>query len=272
MRVNRAKAVRKHLMFFRIVYGFDKAIFHVILDGNFIFAAIKYKVDIKERLDSLLQGADVKIYVLRSVLDELKQVGAKAAGALEFAKSFCEPLDDSAFRGESVSDRTIAMMRQQHDDWLSAPGKRKRRFMVATQDRELRTALGRVPGIPLVYLNKVIMVLEPPSSSSKDFNQQVESHKVALKPTEAAAVERVGKRKRGGESVSIIGIAGGGDGRDEIGGSGSDSDADSEGASDKQTVGERRKHKALAANPLSSKLPSTHSHKQKKRKKDKFSR
>lgn len=132
MRVNRAKFVRKYLRFFKIVYGisppFDvrkcmvwwiiKSFQHlinllpiqIILDGNFIFAALKVKLDIRERLGKLLQGETIRIHVLKSVLTELTAAGAKTAAALEFAKSFCDVIDDTMFEGETPVEKLKAML------------------------------------------------------------------------------------------------------------------------------------------------------------------
>ena len=82
MRVLRAKHVRKCLQFYRIVFGLT-APFHVLLDGNFIFHAIKFKVDIRLRVEKLLQEPGVKLYVLRSVIAELEAVGSNAASSLQ---------------------------------------------------------------------------------------------------------------------------------------------------------------------------------------------
>ena len=88
MRVNRSKFIRKYLRFFRVVFGFaprfnvkleaymlaiacllsylicPPLLFspQVILDSNFIFAGLKYKIDIRERLQKLLQHDDVRIF------------------------------------------------------------------------------------------------------------------------------------------------------------------------------------------------------------------
>jgi rRNA-processing protein FCF1 len=52
---------------------------------------------------------------------------------------------------------------------------KSRRYLVASQDKDLRNSLGYVPGVPLIYLNKVTLVLEPPSQTSKEFNKEVRS-------------------------------------------------------------------------------------------------
>jgi U3 small nucleolar RNA-associated protein 23 len=100
--------VRKYLQFYRLTYGI-KPPYNLILDGNFIFAALKNKIDIKERVQRVLQGEEVRYYVLKSVLDELRSVGEKAADALQFAQS-CIPLDDSRINGLTPTDKTIGFL------------------------------------------------------------------------------------------------------------------------------------------------------------------
>ena len=46
MRVTRGKFIRKYLKFYEIVYGLN-APYDVLLDGNFIYHAMKYKIDCK---------------------------------------------------------------------------------------------------------------------------------------------------------------------------------------------------------------------------------
>ena len=45
--------------------------------------------------------------------------------------------------------------------------------MVATQDRQLRSSLSGLAGVPVIYINKVIMVLEPLSETSRRQCQMV---------------------------------------------------------------------------------------------------
>ena len=42
------------------------------------------------------------------------------------------------------------------------------KYIVATQDKKLRSQCAYIPGIPTIYLNKVTMILEAPSSRSKE--------------------------------------------------------------------------------------------------------
>jgi U3 small nucleolar RNA-associated protein 23 len=41
-------------------------------------------------------------------------------------------------------------------------------YCVASQDAELRKELRRVPGVPLIHINRSVVVLEPPSKATKE--------------------------------------------------------------------------------------------------------
>ena len=55
MRFHRSKLTRKYLKFYRIVFGLNSP-YDILLDGNFIFSSIKYKIELKDTLSKLLQG------------------------------------------------------------------------------------------------------------------------------------------------------------------------------------------------------------------------
>jgi hypothetical protein len=71
---------------------------------------LKVKLDIRERLVKLLQGEAIRMHVLKSVLTELTAAGTKTAAALEFAKSFCDVIDDTMFEGETPVEKLKAML------------------------------------------------------------------------------------------------------------------------------------------------------------------
>ena len=106
MRVNRSKFVRKYLRFFRVNFQVVPR-FNIILDGNFIYAALKYKIDIRERLQKLLQAdEEPRLFVLKSSVAELESMGDKASESLTFTKSFCEIMNDGSFAKDD--DETVS--------------------------------------------------------------------------------------------------------------------------------------------------------------------
>ena len=235
-------------------------------------------MDIQERLGKLLQGEEIRLFILKSSLQELHNQGSKAATSLAFAQSFCEVLDDDSSIGETIEEKVCHFITSTREE--AARCNKARQYMVASQDKgfgccspafyqhyftafplfslflsscdphlpiDLRQSLGRIPGVPLIYLNKVIMVLEPPSDSSVRYNKKNEVLKSALQESEEEIVSKL--KARG------IGVVG--EGSTESG--------------DKSKQ-QRKKRKATASNPLSCKKNDPDSNRAKRTKKDKFKR
>ncbi len=262
MKINRSKAIRKYLRFFRLVFGI-KAPYNVILDGNFIYEAIKHKIDLVDRIKSSLQGDEVRLFVTSSIMAELKKIGTRAQQALDFSTKFCQEIDDSKFLdfGDAAADRLSAMMKQIQDNWVKGTGDKDYtvRYFVATQDKKLRKCLGGIAGTPLFYLNNVSFVMEPPSKASKNFNSDVESNKVALNEKESAIVNQLtekskGKKRKGDGNVICTSAS---------------VDPQEKKLLEKDSE-QRVKKKARAANPLSSRTADLTSSKTKKKKVAKF--
>lgn len=70
-------------------------------------------------------------------------------------------------------------------------GENKHRYVVASQSQELRRMLRGVRGVPLIYIKRSVMILEPMSDESVRLRAREERSKfrAGLKPT-------IGKRKR----------------------------------------------------------------------------
>ncbi|RHY87290.1 hypothetical protein DYB37_004956 [Aphanomyces astaci] len=158
MRYLRAKHIRKSLRQFQFLCGI-KPPYKVLLDGNFIAMCIKMHVDIAVRLPSFLQTDKCTYFVTRAVLDELKLLSddADMRAAWEAASAF-EVVEGGSDDDDST-DVTSSM--------VAAVGARNdKKFIVATQETELRGRLRRVPGVPLIYLNRSVLVFEDMSEAT----------------------------------------------------------------------------------------------------------
>ncbi|OQR85354.1 rRNA-processing protein [Achlya hypogyna] len=154
MRYLRSKHIRKALRQFQFLCGI-KPPYKVLLDGNFIAMCLKMNVDIATRVPKFLQTDKCIFMVTAAAVNELKVLGAAdkdMLAAWNLAKTF-QTVDGSG------DDVTAAM--------LAAVGERnERKYIVATQETELRAALRRVPGVPLIYLNRSVLVFEDMSEAT----------------------------------------------------------------------------------------------------------
>jgi len=118
----------------------------VILDSNFLFVPLEFKIDIFEEIQNIL-GGRIKFIVLSSTIEELKKILAsgknklsrQASFALELAKK-CEILKVERFPGESNDDVIVRVAK-------------KFKCAVATNDRTLKRTL-RNMGIAVIYVRE----------------------------------------------------------------------------------------------------------------------
>lgn len=77
----------------------------------------------------------------------------------------------------------------------------KHRYVVATQDQKVRSAMRQIAGVPLIYINRSVMIMEPMASKTEDIRNAEERGKVraGLKGRRGASDDTTTalKRKRG---------------------------------------------------------------------------
>eukprot|EP00644_Phytophthora_capsici_P000957 jgi/Phyca11/529418/estExt2_fgenesh1_pm.C_PHYCAscaffold_430023 len=159
MRYLRAKGIRKALRQFHFLCGI-KPPYKVLLDGNFIAMCIQMKVDVQERVPKYLQvkSHECEFYVPRAALEELKMLGETTKEAYDLAKSF--KVAEAYDQDDSSDDKSVD-------------------FVVCTQEVELRKALRLVPGVPLIYLNRSVLVFEEISRATLAIVRQEEKANMA---------------------------------------------------------------------------------------------
>jgi U3 small nucleolar RNA-associated protein 23 len=193
MRVSRAKSYRKWLRFFRIVYGV-KPPYRVLLDGNFVHICLSHSIPIRERLAGVLQVQpdQIKLLVPRTVSAELAALGEGFQKSLEYVKgkgSGCLPVDDQAEGKGTPAEQILALIGESNE----------KGYLVATQDENLRQKLRAVPGCPVIYVSRTVLVLEPPSGQSKKAFERMELEKTVegfAGGNEKAVVDEILKRER----------------------------------------------------------------------------
>lgn len=64
-------------------------------------------------------------------------------------------------------------------------------YVVASQSKKLRSKFGQIPGVPLLYINRANLILEPPSEASMNKCKQIESGKTHASTKELATLKTV---------------------------------------------------------------------------------
>lgn len=123
-------------------FNFNSALgppFHVLVDTNFINFSIKQKIELKRGMMDCLY-AKCTPYITDCVMAELEKLGPKFKVALKIAK-------DKIFQRLPCSHAgTYA------DDCLCQRVTQHRCYVVATNDKDLRRRIRKIPGVPIMYV------------------------------------------------------------------------------------------------------------------------
>ncbi|KAF9499821.1 hypothetical protein BDN71DRAFT_1441418 [Pleurotus eryngii] len=165
MRHKRAKTYKRLMALYSMSFGFRQP-YQVLIDSHMCKEAIDHKLDIMKQLGVVLQGL-VKPMITQCCIHELYLQGKSQQPAVDLAKSF---------------ERRKCNHREAipgHECLTSVIGdKNKHRYVVASQSQPLRAALRQVPGVPLIHINRIVMVLEPPSDATIDAKKAMELQSV----------------------------------------------------------------------------------------------
>ncbi|KAJ7666411.1 Fcf1-domain-containing protein [Mycena rosella] len=166
MRQKRAKAYRKLMALYSMSFGFRQP-YQVLVDSEMCKAATDSKIELLKQLTSVLQG-DVKPMITQCCIHELYLLGKTLQPAVDLAKTFerrkCnhrEPIPGDECLTSVVGETN------------------KHRYVIATQSQPLRVKLRSIPAVPIVHVNRSVMVLEPPSDAtirSKEYTEEQALH------------------------------------------------------------------------------------------------
>merc|ERR1712179_877797 len=113
--------------------------YHVLVDTNFINFSIKNKLDIMQSMMDCLYAKCIP-YITDCVMAELEKLGAKYRVALRIAK------DPRFVRLPCLHKGTYA------DDCLVNRVTQHKCYIVATNDKDLKRRIRKIPGVPIMYL------------------------------------------------------------------------------------------------------------------------
>ncbi|XP_057653381.1 rRNA-processing protein FCF1 homolog [Diorhabda carinulata] len=115
--------------------------YHILIDTNFINFSIKNKLDIIQNMMDCL-FAKCTPYITDCVLAELEKLGQKYRVALRIIK-------DPRF------ERICCMHKGTYaDDCLVQRVTQHKCYIVATNDRDLKRRIRKIPGVPIMYVSQ----------------------------------------------------------------------------------------------------------------------
>ncbi|KAI0824241.1 Fcf1-domain-containing protein, partial [Trametes gibbosa] len=190
MRQKRAKAYRKLMSLYSLSFGFRQP-YQVLIDSHMCQEAVAHKIELLKQLGAVLQGA-VKPMITQCCIHELYLQGQAHQPAVDLAKTF--ERRKCNHREAIPGDECVASVVGETN---------KHRYVIATQSQDLRQTLRAVPGVPIVHMNRSVMILEPPSDATLRAKALEEG--MALLPSEpeaatlpAAQPEEPSKKKKKG--------------------------------------------------------------------------
>ncbi|KAF7306665.1 PIN domain-like protein [Mycena indigotica] len=196
MRQKRAKAYRKLMELYSMSFGFRQP-YQVLVDAEFCKTSIEAKTELSKQISSVLQG-DVKPMITQCCIHELYLQGKGQQPAVDLAKQFerrkCnhrEPIPGDDCLASVVGEAN------------------KHRYVVATQSQPLRARLRAIVAVPIVHVNRSVMILEPPSDVTLAAKEKREEHALHATKSEKTALptptEPI-KKKKGAKGPNPLSV------------------------------------------------------------------
>ncbi|KAL1870520.1 hypothetical protein VTK73DRAFT_2628 [Phialemonium thermophilum] len=242
MRGKRSKQYRKLMQQLSITFGFRQP-YQCIVDADMVKDTTRFKMDLVASLERTLHGKVKPLITQCSIRHLYKQnTDPTVAAAIEVAKTVCERRrcghhPDQYPEPLSTLDCLTSIVDP------SGNGTNKHRYCVASQDLEVRRRMRRVRGVPLIYVSRSVMIMEPLSSVTAEMREREEASKFR-----DGLIRTRGKRKRGvdddGERERADGRGPGDDSDDNGSGSSSDGDNDSNGPSHEDRLQQQQQRRS----------------------------
>ncbi|CCM00948.1 uncharacterized protein FIBRA_02995 [Fibroporia radiculosa] len=170
------------------------------VDSEMCKTSISHKIELAKQLEVVLQGS-VKPMITQCCIHELYLQGKTQQSAVDLAKTFerrkCNHRE--AISGDDCLKSVVGDIN-------------KHRYAIATQSQELRTSLRAIPAVPVVHVNRSVMVLEPPSQATLDAKTSVEETALYPSTSEITALpssvpaEQPRKKKKGPKGPNPLSV------------------------------------------------------------------
>ncbi|KAM3557468.1 hypothetical protein MY1884_004509 [Beauveria asiatica] len=175
MRGKRSKQYRKLMEQYCMTFGFREA-YQVLVDAEMVQDACRFKMDLAAGLERTVHGK-VKPMItqceIRKLYEKKNEPGMR--DAIELAKNYerrrCGHHPDEYPKPLSTLECLSSVVDPKQT------GQNKHRYVVASQSQEVRRALRGVRAVPLIYIKRSVMILEPMADDSAEVRLREEKAK-----------------------------------------------------------------------------------------------
>lgn len=188
--LTRIQAYKKLLHQYELNFGFREP-YQVLLDSSILQDAYTFKIDLLSRLQKLL-GGPVKPMITTCDMRHLYAATPKnetlILQAKEYERRRCNhqdleaPLSTLECLGEVVDPKDS--------------GTNKNRYIVASNDVGVRKKMRGIAGVPLIYISKSVVLMEPMADATEKQREREEKSKFRAGLKGQRMPDQVQKRKR----------------------------------------------------------------------------
>ena len=173
--VQRTKKLKKNVSFYRNSFGMHPP-YLIICDGNFIFAALDSKVDLKKELSTAFRG-QIYLKTSKCIRAEIDSRASKETeqiyfDACQYAKDQCQLLHCD----HKIKNPYQCILKALKHNFKGAVG---------TQNKNLQdTIINKFPSIPVFYISheRSLQIIEPSKKLRSQIHQKLESKYGNSKP------------------------------------------------------------------------------------------
>ncbi|KAL2072496.1 hypothetical protein VTL71DRAFT_11839 [Oculimacula yallundae] len=172
MRGKRSKQYRKLMEQYGLSYGF-RVPYQVLLDAQMIRDADKFKMDLVGGLERTLHG-EVKPMITQCSMRHLYAASSEPGVSYLIDKAKTYERRRCGHRPEEYPEplSTQECLASVVDPKGSKTN--KNRYVVASQELDVRKHMRGILGVPLVYINRSVMIMEPMAEASTDNREKEE--------------------------------------------------------------------------------------------------
>ncbi|KAH7364240.1 putative rRNA-processing protein utp23 [Rhexocercosporidium sp. MPI-PUGE-AT-0058] len=172
MRGKRSKQYRKLMQQYGLSYGF-RVPYQVLLDAEMIRDADRFKMDLVGGLERTLHG-EIKPMITQCSMRHLYAAASEPGVSYLIDKAKTYERRRCGHRPEDYPEplSTQECLASVVDPKGSKTN--KNRYVVASQELEVRKHMRGILGVPLVYINRSVMIMEPMAEASTDNREKEE--------------------------------------------------------------------------------------------------